>query len=114
MIPAGSDIFRSPQSRPRTVECRTCGGQYTAAPSDPPGRPYGWLSVSVSIPAAMSRRGKPYQWVGTYCSAACLADAADTIRQAEAAARQRFAADRPQRRPARADIARLMTERPSR
>lgn len=84
------------RSGPRSQECRTCRGQFTAAPEER-GRPYGWYSISVSVPPELGKGGKPYLWVGTYCSARCLAAAMPVIVAAEVDARQGYQADRPQR-----------------
>lgn len=94
----------APGPRTRTVQCRACGGQYTG--EDGPGRPWGWYSVSVSVPAELGKNGKPYQWVGTYCCVRCLAAALPVLAAAEAQARDDYAADRPQR-PAAPDTTNL-------
>jgi len=50
----------------RTVTCRGCGGTTEENP------PLGWYSLSVRVPDWMGRNGKPYVYVGVWCSAACL------------------------------------------
>jgi hypothetical protein len=57
------------------VQCKGCGGLSTRSP-DQMGHPWGWLSLSINIP---KKAGKGYDWIGVYCSLACLEDSLDAI-----------------------------------
>jgi hypothetical protein len=96
---------------PRTLECKTCRGRFTAA--DGTGRPFGWYSVSVTVPPELGKHGKPFLWLGTFCSARCLAAAMPAIAAAEAQPHG-YQPDRPQCRAPDNGVAALMREIPKR
>jgi len=56
----------------KTVTCRACGRTLEiSAPQA--GHPYGWYSLSVNVPSHLnSVSGRPYRWVGLFCSVSCL------------------------------------------
>ena len=71
--------------------CRGCNGwQYNGN-----GRPRGWYSLSVRVPAELGKNGRPYVWVGEWCSAACLAGSMADLETAELRARLAYEADMP-------------------
>jgi uncharacterized protein CbrC (UPF0167 family) len=56
----------------KTVHCRTCE-RAVEIPEPAQGHPYGWYSVSVSVPPWLNAdSGKAYRWVGMFCSPSCL------------------------------------------
>jgi hypothetical protein len=59
------------------VQCKGCGGLSLRSP-DQLGHPHGWLSLSINTPKKAAT-GKGYDWIGVYCSLACLEDSLDAI-----------------------------------
>lgn len=55
----------------RRITCRQCGAAYDTDGSND-GRPYGLITVSVNVPPVFGMRGKPYLYVGMFCSVDCL------------------------------------------
>lgn len=98
---------------PRISRCGGCSGYAAPAPGAP--APLGWLSISVSVPAEISRRpGKRHQFVGQYCCVGCMVADAGRLADKERKARESYEAapaEHP-RRPAGDDYRALMTERP--
>ena len=57
----------------KTIKCRNCQRTVQVTPrDDDEGHPYGWYSVTVSVPPEMGHDGKTYRWVGRFCSVGCL------------------------------------------
>lgn len=60
-----------PKNR-KFVTCGNCG-RSVIVPDPTEGHPYGWYSVSVGVPTWFnSGSGKPYRWIGVFCSVGCL------------------------------------------
>ena len=55
----------------RRVHCRGCGRQ-TTAPNPAAGHPYGWYTLSVNTPPEVGSNGRPYIYIGLFCSVSCL------------------------------------------
>jgi hypothetical protein len=68
----------------RTVFCQSCERAVEIPLPVSGGHPFGWYHVSVAVPAWFNARtGKPYKWVGLFCSANCLADGVPGMRAEE-------------------------------
>lgn len=67
----------------KQVSCRGCGRTVTV-PYPAQGHPYGWYTVSVSVPPhlANSRNGAPYIYVGLFCCPDCLAGHLPVLQEA--------------------------------
>lgn len=80
---------------PERLWCRGCNRLPAVKPDPTSGRPYGWLALSVRVPPEASSTGKPYVWVGQWCSIACLARSVPSLALSERNARKALPADPP-------------------
>lgn len=72
----------------RTVQCKNQGCARTVQVPAPPlpseGHPYGWLYLTVHVPAWFnSASGRPYRAIGLFCSADCLGAYIGELRREE-------------------------------
>lgn len=74
---------------PRIVQCKGCNG---VQESDAEGRPYGWYSLTVKVPPRLGKHGKPFVWVGLWCSIVCLAGDLPLLADQEELARMAYEA----------------------
>ena len=84
-----------PPPAAEVIYCKGCGG--TAERREDGRGPAGWYALSVTVPEALSSR-KPFIWLGTYCSVACLAASEPDLRRQEELAHQAYDPVRPQPR----------------
>jgi hypothetical protein len=80
----------------RVYVCHYCQGCGEVEQQQGDGRPWGWYTLSVNVPAWMGKAGKPYLWVGMWCSAACLAADMPTLIGQEQLARLAYEVDLPE------------------
>jgi hypothetical protein len=55
----------------RRVHCRGCNREATT-PNPAGGHPYGWYTLSVNVPPEVGSNGRPYIYIGLFCSVSCL------------------------------------------
>jgi hypothetical protein len=56
----------------REVHCRGCGRKVTTPAPAAGGHPYGWYTLSVNVPPEVGSNGRPYIYMGLFCSIGCL------------------------------------------
>ena len=59
-------------ARTKQVYCRGCGRTAVIPAPAANGHPYGWYTLSVSVPPEVGTAGKPYIWIGLFCCVGCL------------------------------------------
>lgn len=67
----------------KVIECRGCGRQVKQTEATfVEGHPHGWFNLTVNCPRWFNAdSGKPYRWLGTFCSIDCLIGHEATLRQ---------------------------------
>jgi hypothetical protein len=81
------------QEAPERTICKGCKG--SAEFRERGALPVGWYAMTVAVPSDWTTRtGKPYVWVGIFCSLACVREALPGLREQEALARQAYTAVR--------------------
>lgn len=76
----------------RIARCKGCGGVQETGDD---GQPWGWYSLSVNVPPRLGKNGKPFLWVGMWCSMLCLSGDLPLLGDQEELARMAYDADLP-------------------
>lgn len=74
---------------PATIYCHGCRG---GTPHD---QQKGWYSLSVNVPPELGKNGKPYIWLGVWCSLKCLAHDFGDLQSQEMLAHYAYSPDLP-------------------
>lgn len=81
---------------PKNSKLVTCGNcrRSVSVPDPNEGHPYGWYTVSVNVPAWFNPiSGKPYRWIGLFCSVGCLVAHEEKLLSMRELAEQAYAAE---------------------